>query len=88
MRAKDSVRPHRWFSAAVLSLALTTATPGLAQVRQPADLSLSYTELLQKIQQNQVSEIAINRQKRRNLPVWSRSWRTPYRGSIPVTLPP
>jgi len=62
MRAKDSVRPHRWLSAAVLSLALTTATPGLAQVRQPADLSLSYTELLQKIQQNQVAEIAINRQ--------------------------
>ncbi|APB32964.1 cell division protein atp-dependent metalloprotease ftsh [Gloeomargarita lithophora Alchichica-D10] len=63
MAAKDSVRPHRWLSAAVLSLALATGTPGLAQVRQAADLGLSYTELLQKIQQNQVAEIAINRQQ-------------------------
>jgi cell division protease FtsH len=63
MTAKDSVRLHRWLPAAVLSLALATGTPGLTQVRQPTELSLSYTELLQKIQQNQVAEIAINRQQ-------------------------
>ncbi|MEN9217686.1 MAG: ATP-dependent zinc metalloprotease FtsH [Gloeomargarita sp. DG_2_bins_126] len=61
MTAKDSVRPHRWLSAAVLSLALATGTPGYAQVRSPADLS--YTELLQKIRQNQVAEVTLNRQQ-------------------------
>ena len=62
MRAKDSIRPQRWFSAAVLGLALATATPGLAQSQRPADWRLSYTELLRKIQQNQVAEMTLNRQ--------------------------
>ena len=62
MRAKDSIRPQRWLSAAVLGLALATATPGLAHSQRPADWRLSYTELLRKIQQNQVAEMTLNRQ--------------------------
>ncbi|MEN9208109.1 MAG: ATP-dependent zinc metalloprotease FtsH [Gloeomargarita sp. GMQP_bins_120] len=64
MAVPQQVLPkQRWWWAVMLGLTLTTATPGQAQVRPTGQLQLSYSELLQKIRQNQVAEMAILRQR-------------------------